>query len=47
METDATRIKTLITDLLDEVEDADLLDEVEDADLLDLIYKILLESLRG
>ena len=36
METDATRIKTLISDLLD---------EVEDADLLDLLYKILLESL--
>lgn len=26
---------------------SDLLDEVEDTDLLDLIYKILLESLRG
>lgn len=38
METEATQIKTLISDLLD---------EVEDTDLLDLIYKILLESLRG
>lgn len=37
METEASQIKTLITDLLD---------EVEDTDLLDLIYKILLESLR-
>ena len=31
-------IKTLISDLLD---------EVTDADLLDLVYKILLESLHG
>lgn len=39
METeDISIIKTQITDLLD---------EVEDTDLLDLIYKILLESLRG
>ena len=38
METDAAQIKTLISDLLD---------EMEDKDLLDLIYKILLESLRG
>lgn len=36
METD--EVKKLITNLLD---------GVEDADLLDLIYKILLESLRG
>jgi hypothetical protein len=36
--TEASQIKTLISDLLD---------EVEDTDLLDLIYKLLLESLRG
>lgn len=38
METEATQIKTLISYLLD---------EVEDTDLLDLVYKILLESLQS
>lgn len=38
METDDNILRNLITDLIN---------EVEDTDLLDLIYKLLLESLRG